>query len=71
MEERVFWVTIWSLVLTTACTIVIAVAIDSWHSNELWYKAIEDGQDPVTMECARSSGQSTLAPICSKVKDGR
>jgi hypothetical protein len=71
VEERTFWITLWSLVLMAICTIVVSLAIDSWHSDELWYKALEDGRDPITMECARSSGSSTLAPICSKVKDGR
>lgn len=67
MNERTFWIGIWSIVATFLIALAIVVSIHSLKSHSRFLKALEMSDDPIAIACAYDIKYSTAtqrAPEC-------
>lgn len=57
MSEGKFWISVWKIVATTFCVVVISGVTSCQMTNEKVARMVEAGADPMEASCAVSDDQ--------------
>lgn len=70
MDDSIFWLRIWTAVIGSLLTVLLALVLNSAFESKLIAEAVKGGADPIKARCAIAgfSASSGGLAICSAAR---
>ena len=65
MNDNLFWLKLWMLVIPAVCVIILSLAFEDAYIKYVMLEAIKSGADPLVIKCAFATPSDGNILLCS------